>query len=311
MVRRLSFETPIPTRQIEKQRVNVTVKMLSYVVRKTKRAVLALFSSFLIWAFVTTFLEGISTPFQLNKIPNQLQNKNIQVLIAHPDDEVMFFSPSIIELTKPKYHNHVSLTCLSVGNDQGLGQIRNDELVRSLNILGIKDYEIIDDETKFKDSMELEWDAQEVNNYISEDTDVILTFDEFGISNHPNHKSLYNGAILSNKTIFALKSWRSSEKYSSTLYTNIQIFIRIINFISHLALSHLSSYQLKDFLPTALLEKLHLTLHQNVHIFADLPSTILGIAAMSNAHHTQMVWFRWGWLILSRYGNANELIQVQ
>lgn len=307
MVRKLSFDT---APQIKTNKQHITTKMLSYLVRKTKRAILVLFSSFLIWALLSTLLEESSFP--LNKIPDELQNKKIQVLIAHPDDEVMFFAPSIIELTKPKYNNQVSLTCLSIGNDQGLGQIRHDELVRSLDILGINDYEIIDDETKFKDSMKLEWDPKDVVNYISPEIDVILTFDEFGISNHPNHKSLYNGAILTNKSIFALKSWRASEKYSSTVYTNIQIFIRIFNFCLHIALSQLSSFKLKDsFLPTTLLENLHLTLHKNIHIFADLPTSILGIAAMSNAHHSQMVWFRWGWLILSRYGNANELIQIQ
>lgn len=292
--------------------------VLNYLLRKTKRLVLFTFASFLLWGFLSTFLQSDSTSsistsstFTLNNIPTSLTNKKIQVLIAHPDDEVMFFAPSIIELNKPKYQNQISLTCLSVGNDQGLGQIRHEELVASLRILGVSDYEIINDESKFKDSMEIEWDSATVAEYVSKDTDVVLTFDEYGISNHPNHKSLYHGAIASGKSVFALKSWKINEKYSSTLATNIQIVLRLLDFFVSVFINKVKPYGIESYVPTTLLQKLHQKLHENVHIFADLPSTILGVAAMSNAHSSQMVWFRWGWLAVSKYGNSNELIQVQ
>jgi len=301
----------IPTPQVRSKicpYITPLTAMLKYIIRKTKRIVLLLFTSFLIWGFLATYLEQSS--FALNEIPSSLINKKIQLLIAHPDDEVMFFAPSIIELSKPKYGNEISLTCYSTGNDQGLGKIRSDELARSLEILGLKKFDIINDESQFKDSMELEWDAKDIVKYISDDTDVILTFDDIGISNHPNHKSLYKGAIESSKPVFSIKSWNFAEKYSSTLYTNIQIITRLFNRGAHLLIHHLKPYGIETYLPTRLLEKLDGNLHGNIHIFADLPSTILGVAAMSNAHQSQMVWFRWGWLSVSKYGNSNELIQV-
>ena len=44
-----------------------------------------------------------------------LRNKRICLLIAHPDDEAMFFSPTLLALTAPKMGNHVKILCLSSG----------------------------------------------------------------------------------------------------------------------------------------------------------------------------------------------------
>jgi N-acetylglucosaminylphosphatidylinositol deacetylase len=44
-----------------------------------------------------------------------LQDKRIGLLIAHCDDEAMFFSPTVIALTKPELRNHVQILCLSPG----------------------------------------------------------------------------------------------------------------------------------------------------------------------------------------------------
>ena len=44
-----------------------------------------------------------------------LHNKRICLLIAHPDDEAMFFAPTVIALTAPEAYNHVKILCLSSG----------------------------------------------------------------------------------------------------------------------------------------------------------------------------------------------------
>ncbi len=44
-----------------------------------------------------------------------LKGKRICLLIAHPDDEAMFFSPTILALTAPDAGNHVNILCLSSG----------------------------------------------------------------------------------------------------------------------------------------------------------------------------------------------------
>lgn len=44
-----------------------------------------------------------------------LRNKRICLLIAHPDDEAMFFAPTVLALTRPETGNHVKILCLSTG----------------------------------------------------------------------------------------------------------------------------------------------------------------------------------------------------
>lgn len=49
-----------------------------------------------------------------SSLPN-LRNKSICLLIAHPDDEAMFFSPTVLALTARDAGNHVKILCLSSG----------------------------------------------------------------------------------------------------------------------------------------------------------------------------------------------------
>lgn len=67
----------------------------------------------------------------------------VLLLTAHPDDECMFFAPTVLALTthdipalgsKPELFS----LCLSIGDADGLGDIRRQELALSLEVLGIK-----------------------------------------------------------------------------------------------------------------------------------------------------------------------------
>uniref|UniRef100_A0A673B8M6 N-acetylglucosaminylphosphatidylinositol deacetylase n=1 Tax=Sphaeramia orbicularis TaxID=375764 RepID=A0A673B8M6_9TELE len=59
----------------------------------------------------------------------------VLVVTAHPDDECMFFGPSIIRLTEEKAEVH--LLCLSEGNYYNQGSQRREELLNSCSLLGI------------------------------------------------------------------------------------------------------------------------------------------------------------------------------
>ncbi|KAG5965870.1 hypothetical protein E4U58_002667, partial [Claviceps cyperi] len=67
-----------------------------------------------------------------------LRSKRICLLIAHPDDEAMFFAPTVLALTRPQTGNHVKILCLSTGNADGLGETRRKELVKSGVHLGLR-----------------------------------------------------------------------------------------------------------------------------------------------------------------------------
>lgn len=67
-----------------------------------------------------------------------IRDKSICFLIAHPDDEAMFFAPTVLALTCPDKNNRVTILCLSDGDAEGLGAIRKKELVKSGLILGLR-----------------------------------------------------------------------------------------------------------------------------------------------------------------------------
>jgi len=46
---------------------------------------------------------------------NPLENKDILMVIAHPDDEVMFFGPTLVGVLKPEHKNKVAVLCMSNG----------------------------------------------------------------------------------------------------------------------------------------------------------------------------------------------------
>jgi N-acetylglucosaminylphosphatidylinositol deacetylase len=67
-----------------------------------------------VWAFFTT-----------PKFQRKIEKRNILYVIAHPDDEAMFFVPSIIQLREK---NDLYILCLSNGNFDGLGKTREKEM---------------------------------------------------------------------------------------------------------------------------------------------------------------------------------------
>lgn len=67
----------------------------------------------------TVFWTLSSTSSGFSSFPT-LYNKRICLLIAHPDDEAMFFAPTVLALTKPELGNHVKILCLSTGTATSL-----------------------------------------------------------------------------------------------------------------------------------------------------------------------------------------------
>ena len=120
-----------------------------------------------------------------------IKNKKILYLIAHPDDEIMFFYPSINNLIK---NNNLHLICLSNGNYEKLGEERKEELHKVCKSLGIQRLEILN----FIDHPELFWNYNVINELITDylqknEIDILITFDKDGISHHPNHISCFYG----------------------------------------------------------------------------------------------------------------------
>jgi N-acetylglucosaminylphosphatidylinositol deacetylase len=104
----------------------------------------------------------------------------------------------------------------------------------------------------------------------------IITFDEFGISYHPNHISIFQAChSLPSVEVYTLQSVPLWRKYIS-IFDTLYVFTR----------KHPSDRV----------------------IYVNRPGgTFLVQKAMRRGHRSQMLWFRWGWILFSRYLIVNEL----
>ncbi|KAL2075138.1 hypothetical protein VTL71DRAFT_80 [Oculimacula yallundae] len=248
----------------------------------------------------------------------KLRNKRICLLIAHPDDEAMFFAPTLLALTNPELGNHVKILCLSSGDADGLGETRKKELVKSGMALGLRkeDDVFIVESPEFPDSMTTVWDKQGIATLLSSafapnlsnpmtnksltaptaTIDVLITFDNTGVSSHPNHISLFHGA---RHFISSLIHNRPGWGCPVDLYTltSVNVMRKYISFFDSIIslLVIIASKKVMDEHPSPLL------------FLSGVEDVRIAQKAMTTAHKSQMRWFRWGWIGLSRYMMVNDL----
>ena len=104
------------------------------------------------------------------------------------------------------------------------------------------------------------------------DVDTIVTFDKGGISGHANH------IAISDASLYYKEKMALFHLVSHPLYIKYNLF-------------HPPS---------------------SAYVFkSDLNDWKRGIRAMVFAHVSQMRWFRWAWILFSRYMVINELVEVK
>lgn len=271
-----------------------------------------------------------------------LRNKRICLLIAHPDDEAMFFAPTVLALTRPETGNHVKILCLSsgashcpihlapnersqlttgsTGNADGLGETRKKELAKSGLTLGLRNEDdvFVVESPDFQDGMTATWDTAKIKTLLSSafaphlksaapaqsdrptaTIDALITFDAGGVSGHPNHASLYHGAVA---FVAGLAQGRDGWQPPVDLYTltSISVLRKYTSFLDTVptlaSWAFGSSFKDKK--------------HPNALVFLNgLGGGGIATAwkAMTTAHQSQMVWFRYGWIVFSRYMVVNDL----
>ncbi|XP_053521666.1 N-acetylglucosaminyl-phosphatidylinositol de-N-acetylase isoform X1 [Artibeus jamaicensis] len=117
------------------------------------------------------------------------------LVIAHPDDEAMFFAPTLLGLARLRHR--VFLLCFSAGNYYNQGEIRKKELFQSCDVLGIPASSVmIIDNRDFPDDPGVQWDTASVASVLLQhievnDINLVVTFDAVGISGHSNHVALH------------------------------------------------------------------------------------------------------------------------
>ncbi|KAJ1956408.1 hypothetical protein GGI12_005316 [Dipsacomyces acuminosporus] len=221
------------------------------------------------------------------------QQKHVLFVTAHPDDECMFFSPTLAYLSKRKDIT-VSLLCLSKGDHDGKGEIRQKELVKAAVSFGLTpDSVIIVDDPHLPDSPKKSWNVAVVAKTVEAvvaagDVDTIFTFDGKGVSGHANHIAAYMGvkhmALTSQRfkfhpiNVYALESVSIIRKFSSILDT-------LFSLGTFWAFSDSQMF------------------------VADIQGYAMGIIAMK-LHESQMVWFRKLYLAFSRYMLINTYTKI-
>ncbi|MCJ1238799.1 N-acetylglucosaminyl-phosphatidylinositol de-N-acetylase [Varicellaria rhodocarpa] len=136
--------------------------------------------------------------------------------------------------------------------------------------------------------------------------DVLITFDQRGISDHPNHISLYHGAIAWIKemmkgksgwecpvTVYTLRSTSILRKYISVLDAPITMLSCVLNSMS-----------------IAGRRRSENTTPERLMFVSDIGAYCKAQKAMVNAHKSQMKWFRWGWIGIGRYMVVNDLKKI-
>nr|CAD7255730.1 unnamed protein product [Timema shepardi] len=112
--------------------------------------------------------------------------RKVLFVIAHPDDECMFFGPVITKLAQ-KTDSGMYLLCLSQGDHRNKGPERRRELWASCKILGIPDSHVmICNCTNLPDDPTISWPELDVAALIlqhveSLSIDTVITFDKQGI----------------------------------------------------------------------------------------------------------------------------------
>ena len=137
--------------------------------------------------------------FSITNIDSDLPSVgSVLLLIAHPDDEIMFWTPTIKYLLSKKIQ--LKILCLSNGNYNGLGDLREvefDNVSRELNLFN----NVILNVPELQDDITKKWDSSKVAEMIDEfmrknnDIKTIITFDGNGVTKHPNHISCFDGLM--------------------------------------------------------------------------------------------------------------------
>ena len=121
---------------------------------------------------------------------------HIGFVFAHPDDETLFFLPTILHCLH--HQLPVSLLCLSTGNADGLGRTRQKEMLALCHTLSLStDALLMVDDERLQDGLRTSWPLKPIADRVDDwrrqrGVDCIVTFDGSGVSGHPNHCAIHH-----------------------------------------------------------------------------------------------------------------------
>ncbi|GAA5846136.1 hypothetical protein JCM9279_005832 [Rhodotorula babjevae] len=172
--------------------------------------------------------------------PDLAAARSVLWVTAHPDDESFFFAPTILNLLDSPHKTQGALLCLSIGNHDGLGDTRRQELSASCAALGIaRDRCTALDLPALPDDPKVWWQTEEVEEVVRRhvkawDVDAIISFDDYGVSGHANHRALssalssVSAADPTFPQLYAVESTSVLAKYTSLVLLPLTLLSRLL-----------------------------------------------------------------------------------
>lgn len=162
------------------------------------------------WSRIETERKRLVHAFKSNgKLSKEASTNPTVLLTAHPDDEAMFWTPTLLSLAKGPNISPVYIVCMSSGNADGLGAVRTKEMFAAAKLLQVPaDHVLVMDLPALPDSMSIDWKTDDVLSGFSQalkklkirDGYNLITFDNQGVSGHTNHRALHSAALALNSS---------------------------------------------------------------------------------------------------------------
>lgn len=249
--------------------------------------------------------KRVFIPVELNR-----NRYSLLLVVAHPDDECLFFSPTL-RVLQTRYHLNLNLIVFSRGNHVGLGETRARELLGSCQMFNIPQERCVSlDLANIQDNPKVWWPEEQLLPIIEEyvkkwSIDVLVSFDNGGISGHLNHRAVASAVRLfaQNQTntmikfSYELKSVSLLRKYSSIL-DFYWIFLSSLPRLFHALLYTIDPF---NFIPS---------LDQSYILLLSTPNDYMASRAAFASHQSQYGWDRHLYLLASRYMLVNELKSI-
>lgn len=242
-------------------------------------------------AFATLVLLALQYLLAGSSLGLGWRPRRVLILTAHPDDETMFFAPAIISLVA--MGASVSGLCLSNGDAAGLGRIREVELTSAYATLGVpfEAVNVIDDPV-LPDGMHLDWPQDRVVGYVRDHLlahgpfDTLLTFDKHGVTYHANHVACYRAA---KQIILAGKDDPSDRLLHGFALRTLPVTTKFAGAPGALIRHHLFRSNSEEITPPIRIS------------FLSSPMDYLRALQAMARHRSQLVWFRYLYVLFSGY----------
>ncbi|CAH7683162.1 putative deacetylase LmbE-like domain-containing protein [Phakopsora pachyrhizi] len=209
---------------LKKRRLNA----LSLGLRKYKSKVRLLILLVAVWPFLSWAIIYVLFSEHSALFPKTLRDsRSTLFVVAHPDDECLFFAPSILSTVR-RAKSHGALLVLSSGNHYGQGELRQKELKASCKQLGIREERCdVMDLSSVQDDPEKWWPTDTISLTVKQHVDqwmieTIVTFDKGGVSGHINHRAV-SAAVT--QLALSLNQTNPSTSSSSLNHTSPTLFV--------------------------------------------------------------------------------------